>query len=56
MNEDQEARFRRVCGDLVGELERVVRSRRDPEASQEAVRMARVRLNELETVLRDLHG
>lgn len=56
MTEDQEVRFLHAYDSVLNELEGAVQLRDDPVASQEAFRMAKVRLNEMETVLREMHG
>jgi hypothetical protein len=56
VDEDQDARFRHAYDDLMAELNGLARLRKDPEASFAALRMVKVRLNEVESVLREVHG
>jgi hypothetical protein len=56
VTKDQEARLEHAYADAAVELEGVWEYRNDPVGSREALRMTRVRVSEMENVLREVHG
>ncbi len=56
MTPDQEARLEHAYHDLVAEARGVVECSEDPIGSREALRAAKMRLNEMEQVLNEAHG